>query len=143
MRRKTKRLISRFTQWLENIDKACWPTGYDRGILTQCIEYAVDTKNVRLKVSDIPMLARRQGFTMPVESGNLDRKGVDRFFASLPTNWRKLRGPGTKNKVTETEGVATRTRARTKARAGDGAVDTSGAESMKESQSSDESDTLS
>lgn len=128
-----------------NIDRSHWPKGYDRGILTQCIEYAVDTKNTRLKMSDIPMLARRQGFTMPVESGNLDRKGVDRFFASLPENWRKLRGPGMKNRITETEGVATRTRARTKAhtadiKAGDGA---SGAEPTGESQISDESDALS
>ena len=45
-----------------------WPTGADRGIVTQCIEHAVQNNDQTLMVRDIPRLAQQLGFAMPAEA---------------------------------------------------------------------------
>lgn len=44
------------------------PTGQDRGLLSQCVEYAVQTGQAHLTTMDIPHIVQQQGFNLPGEA---------------------------------------------------------------------------
>lgn len=49
-----------------------WPTGEDRGIVTQCIEYAFQNDLDQYTTADIPRIAQQMGFAAPGEASRAD-----------------------------------------------------------------------
>lgn len=45
-----------------------WPTGSDRGIVTQCVELANATQDATLRIRNVPLIAAQHGFVMPAEA---------------------------------------------------------------------------
>ena len=47
-----------------------WPTGQDRGIVTQAIEYAHQNGLAQYNTTNIPLLAQQMGFAAPNEASS-------------------------------------------------------------------------
>lgn len=61
------------------------PSGFDAGVFSQCIQLALKMNDHTLRISDIPAMIARYSLIMPIESGNADRKAMDRFLATNET----------------------------------------------------------
>ena len=65
---------------------AIWPTGQDRGIVTQAIEYARQNGLNQLTTADIPGLAQQLGFAAPSEASGAqwDQRARERAVPATP-----------------------------------------------------------
>ena len=62
-----------------------WPTGADRGIVTQAILWALSTNQPQYTTADFPSIALAQGFVQPVEASTAlwDQGARDRMRAII------------------------------------------------------------